>query len=189
MFFFFQAEDGIRDRDGWLEFRRVLFRSSTHLTTHPHKDKKNTQQRSLICYTFKWQVSSQSQVNYPSGVVVKVFSDCYTLKCRKASKSSEQSVGAKNIHETPYIQACQQETSLCLINKVRQIMNKGQLLLITASNKHHAYLVCLWIMISNSNRLWKTWGKLLTGNSTQLPCSISSQATILVALPCIHVCD
>ena len=25
--FFFQAEDGIRDRDGWLEFRRVLFRS------------------------------------------------------------------------------------------------------------------------------------------------------------------
>ena len=26
--FFFQAEDGIRDRDGWLEFRRVLFRSS-----------------------------------------------------------------------------------------------------------------------------------------------------------------
>ena len=26
-FFFFQAEDGIRDRDGWLEFRRVLFRS------------------------------------------------------------------------------------------------------------------------------------------------------------------
>ena len=27
-FFFFQAEDGIRDRDGWLEFRRVLFRSS-----------------------------------------------------------------------------------------------------------------------------------------------------------------
>ena len=28
-FFFFQAEDGIRDRDGWLEFRRVLFRSLT----------------------------------------------------------------------------------------------------------------------------------------------------------------
>ena len=27
IFFFFQAEDGIRDRDGWLEFRRVLFRS------------------------------------------------------------------------------------------------------------------------------------------------------------------
>ena len=27
VFFFFQAEDGIRDRDGWLEFRRVLFRS------------------------------------------------------------------------------------------------------------------------------------------------------------------
>ena len=27
-FFFFQAEDGIRDRDGWLEFRRVLFRSA-----------------------------------------------------------------------------------------------------------------------------------------------------------------
>ena len=27
-FFFFQAEDGIRDSDMWLEFRRVLFRSS-----------------------------------------------------------------------------------------------------------------------------------------------------------------
>ena len=25
--FFFQAEDGIRDSDMWLEFRRVLFRS------------------------------------------------------------------------------------------------------------------------------------------------------------------
>ena len=137
----------------------------------------------------QWQVSSQRQVDYPSGVVVEVFSDCYTLKCRKASKSSEQSVGTKNIHETPYIEACQQETSLCLINKVRQIMNKGQLLLITTFNKNHAYLVCLWIMISNFNRLWKTWGKLLTGNSTQLPCSISSQATILVALPCRHVCD
>ena len=35
--FFFQAEDGIRDSDMWLEFRRVLFRSyakysETHLT-------------------------------------------------------------------------------------------------------------------------------------------------------------
>ena len=26
--FFFQAEDGIRDRFTWLEFRRVLFRSN-----------------------------------------------------------------------------------------------------------------------------------------------------------------
>ena len=108
-------------------------------------------------------------------------------KCSEVSLG--QSVGTKNIHETPYIAACQQETSLCLINKVRQIMNKGQLLLITTFNKNHAYLVCLWIMISNFNRLWKTWGKPLTGNSTQLPCSISSQATILVALPCRHVCD
>ena len=32
-FFFFQAEDGIRDRDGWLEFRRVLFRSGVTLAT------------------------------------------------------------------------------------------------------------------------------------------------------------
>ena len=29
--FFFQAEDGIRDSDMWLEFRRVLFRSPTAL--------------------------------------------------------------------------------------------------------------------------------------------------------------
>ena len=28
LFFFFQAEDGIRDRFTWLEFRRVLFRSN-----------------------------------------------------------------------------------------------------------------------------------------------------------------
>ena len=32
-FFFFQAEDGIRDRFTWLEFRRVLFRS-VKLVTH-----------------------------------------------------------------------------------------------------------------------------------------------------------
>ena len=31
IFFFFQAEDGIRDRDGWLEFRRVLFRSDENV--------------------------------------------------------------------------------------------------------------------------------------------------------------
>ena len=31
LFFFFQAEDGIRGRDGWLEFRRVLFRSASNL--------------------------------------------------------------------------------------------------------------------------------------------------------------
>ena len=30
--FFFQAEDGIRDRFTWLEFRRVLFRSSSSQT-------------------------------------------------------------------------------------------------------------------------------------------------------------
>ena len=28
---FVQAEDGIRDRDGWLEFRRVLFRSTFNM--------------------------------------------------------------------------------------------------------------------------------------------------------------
>ena len=33
--FFFQAEDGIRDRDGWLEFRRVLFRSSSNKSKDP----------------------------------------------------------------------------------------------------------------------------------------------------------
>src|SRR6266705_3099507 len=32
-FFFFQAEDGIRDRNG-LEFRRVLFRSPRHELAH-----------------------------------------------------------------------------------------------------------------------------------------------------------
>ena len=31
-FFFFQAEDGIRDRFTWLEFRRVLFRSNSSHT-------------------------------------------------------------------------------------------------------------------------------------------------------------
>ena len=34
-FFFFQAEDGIRDRDGWLEFRRVLFRSNQAVDDGP----------------------------------------------------------------------------------------------------------------------------------------------------------
>src|ERR1043165_10045746 len=29
VFFFFQAEDGIREKATWLEFRRVLFRSRT----------------------------------------------------------------------------------------------------------------------------------------------------------------
>ena len=33
--FFFQAEDGIRDRDGWLEFRRVLFRSASIQAAEP----------------------------------------------------------------------------------------------------------------------------------------------------------
>ena len=32
-FFFFQAEDGIRDVRTWLEFRRVLFRSSWFIAT------------------------------------------------------------------------------------------------------------------------------------------------------------
>ena len=33
LFFFFQAEDGIRDKETWLEFRRVLFRS-TYVPVH-----------------------------------------------------------------------------------------------------------------------------------------------------------
>ena len=47
--FFFQAEDGIRDSDMWLEFRRVLFRSDYLSAAQPAvasllKGKINTEQ-------------------------------------------------------------------------------------------------------------------------------------------------
>ena len=40
--FFFQAEDGIRDKGMWLEFRRVLFRSGFVGATEPSKADKGT---------------------------------------------------------------------------------------------------------------------------------------------------
>ena len=36
--FFFQAEDGIRDKGMWLEFRRVLFRSNEYYVSYQDLD-------------------------------------------------------------------------------------------------------------------------------------------------------
>ena len=46
IFFFFQAEDGIRDSDMWLEFRRVLFRSQLSVA------KGQVKPEHLFVYTF-----------------------------------------------------------------------------------------------------------------------------------------
>ena len=40
IFFFFQAEDGIRDTELWLEFRRVLFRSGGKEKEEEKKEKE-----------------------------------------------------------------------------------------------------------------------------------------------------
>jgi len=43
LFFFFQAEDGIRDDVRWLEFRRVLFRSrNAAAECPPHREAEAT---------------------------------------------------------------------------------------------------------------------------------------------------
>src|ERR1051326_4374894 len=38
MYFFFQGEDGIRNKGMWLEFRRVLFRSGWRFADPAHRD-------------------------------------------------------------------------------------------------------------------------------------------------------
>ena len=45
--FFFQAEDGIRDSDMWLEFRRVLFRSDARVLDPLSHKEKSTQLKGL----------------------------------------------------------------------------------------------------------------------------------------------
>ena len=63
--FFFQAEDGIRDRDGWLEFRRVLFRSNRWnmlLQTVANQFLK-------LCYRWNMRVANSSKAFSKYGTV------------------------------------------------------------------------------------------------------------------------
>ena len=57
VFFFFQAEDGIRDSDMWLEFRRVLFRSDMIMMCKTFQQ-KNVLLKDLNVNRSSWQRSN-----------------------------------------------------------------------------------------------------------------------------------
>ena len=75
--FFFQAEDGIRDKGMWLEFRRVLFRSEA-LNKSISLQKLKEQYRKII--------QSESQTNLTLQVVDDLFINPY-IQISKAAKA------------------------------------------------------------------------------------------------------
>ena len=155
LFFFFQAEDGIRDVRTWLEFRRVLFRSwSCHLPSSPSLLCNRSRAIRLLTVLLRWNADSIPAllVNYTITIIVVHSNGCQSTLCIRSNRSWLAQVILIAVGVVPHLGLIYHDAMLAF-GSTRPVWHprlvRADIYLISQSEgrKHihiHTGLACVW---------------------------------------------